>query len=323
VRGESRFGRAGNSGRKPRPVGERSAGVSSAVAPPVPSPSVAGYTPRHLADKILKSRSALEGERRQVTVLFGDVVGFTTLAEKLDPEEVQRIINRCFDGEPEIIAKIEHGMRRMGQLEAHIPYVRTLLGVDPGDPAVAMMEPLARRRKIFDAARALAQRGAALRPIVFVFEDLHWIDSTREDYPGYLMDSVARLAVMLIVTYRVGYTPPFRTRSFQTTLTLRSLSEEEGLAMARQVLGTSEFPEQIKAALMEKAEGVPLFVEEVAKTLLDVGLLRRENDGLRFVTGAADLQAGIQAGLGKGDEAGAAARLAAETMRVLRRTYDS
>src|SRR6266853_74673 len=68
-----------------------------AVAPPAPSPSIAGYTPKHLADKILKSRSALEGERRQVTVLFGDVAGFTTLAEKLDPEEVHRIINRCFE----------------------------------------------------------------------------------------------------------------------------------------------------------------------------------------------------------------------------------
>src|SRR5216684_2473775 len=68
-----------------------------AVAPPAPSPSIAGYTPKHLADKILKSRSALEGERRQVTVLFGDIAGFTTLAEKLDPEEVHRIINRWFE----------------------------------------------------------------------------------------------------------------------------------------------------------------------------------------------------------------------------------
>jgi len=68
-----------------------------AVALPAPSPTIAGYTPKHLADKILKSRSALEGERRQVTVLFGDIAGFTTLAEKLDPEEGHRIINRCFE----------------------------------------------------------------------------------------------------------------------------------------------------------------------------------------------------------------------------------
>ena len=56
-----------------------------------------GYTPPHLAEKILQSRSALEGERRQVTVLFADVAGFTPLAEKLDPEEVHQIIDRCFE----------------------------------------------------------------------------------------------------------------------------------------------------------------------------------------------------------------------------------
>src|SRR5262249_19609687 len=56
------------------------------------------YTPRHLAEKILTSRIALEGERKQVTILFADVAGFTTLAEQLDPEIVHEIINRCFEG---------------------------------------------------------------------------------------------------------------------------------------------------------------------------------------------------------------------------------
>lgn len=55
------------------------------------------YTPKHLADKVLTSRSALEGERRQVTVLFADTAGFTSLAEKLDPEEVHQILDRCFE----------------------------------------------------------------------------------------------------------------------------------------------------------------------------------------------------------------------------------
>src|SRR5881409_87540 len=64
---------------------------------PAAAPSIATYTPKHLADKILKSRAAVEGERRQVTVLFADVAGFTTLAERLDPEDVHRIINRCFE----------------------------------------------------------------------------------------------------------------------------------------------------------------------------------------------------------------------------------
>src|SRR5437879_4194720 len=55
------------------------------------------YTPRHLAEKILISKSALEGERKQVTVLFADVSGFTSLSERLDPEEVHALINRAFE----------------------------------------------------------------------------------------------------------------------------------------------------------------------------------------------------------------------------------
>src|SRR5215468_151710 len=84
-------------------VGAGSPGRAAAPTPAPPAPTSppstgapASYTPKHLADKILKSRSALEGERRQVTVLFADMVGFTSLAEKLDPEEVHRVINDCF-----------------------------------------------------------------------------------------------------------------------------------------------------------------------------------------------------------------------------------
>ncbi len=53
------------------------------------------YTPRHLSEKILKARSALEGERRQVTILFADIAGYTSLAERLDPEEVHQLIDRA------------------------------------------------------------------------------------------------------------------------------------------------------------------------------------------------------------------------------------
>jgi len=69
--------------------------------PPVVAPDyhsrLAAYTPKHLTDKVLTSRSALEGERRVVTVLFTDTAGFTALAEKLDPEDVHSIIDRCFE----------------------------------------------------------------------------------------------------------------------------------------------------------------------------------------------------------------------------------
>src|ERR1051326_9164696 len=65
--------------------------------PPARFASPRGYTPAHLAERILKDRSALEGERKQVTVLFADVSGFTSLAEALDPEEVHGLMSRAFE----------------------------------------------------------------------------------------------------------------------------------------------------------------------------------------------------------------------------------
>jgi tetratricopeptide (TPR) repeat protein len=180
-------------------------------------------------------------------------------------------------------------MRRMGQLEAYIPYVRYLLSVDPGDPAVAGMDAPARRKGVLDAMRAMALRGASIQPIVFVFEDLHWIDASTEEYLNALMGSVAGAPIMIVLTYRVGYNPPFGSRSFYTTLTLQTLSAAEALDMAGQVLGTDQLPAELRAALLDKAEGVPLFVEEVAKTLLDLGVLRRENGGLRMVKGMGEV----------------------------------
>ncbi|MBI3796070.1 MAG: AAA family ATPase [Deltaproteobacteria bacterium] len=218
-------------------------------------------------------------------ISFGHSIPFLPLIDQL--RENFRIEE--FDGEPEIIAKVEHGMRRLGGLEAHIPYIRYLLSVDSGDSAVTAMDPSARRKQVFDALRALSLRGAKLRPLVLVFEDLHWIDSSTEEYLSSFVDSVTGLPLLLILTYRVGYNVPFGSRSFFTTLNLHSLSEADARTMASRVLGTDQFPQELTTALMEKAEGVPLFVEEVTKTLLDLGVLRREDGGYRLVKGIAEV----------------------------------
>jgi class 3 adenylate cyclase/tetratricopeptide (TPR) repeat protein len=218
-------------------------------------------------------------------ISFGQSIPFLPLIDQLrDNFRIEE-----FDGEPEIIAKIEHGMRRLGQLDAHIPYLRHLLSVDPGEPAVSAMDAAVRRKRVLEANRALALRGATFRPIVFVFEDLHWVDTSTEEYLSLLMDSVASVPILVVLTYRVGYTPPFGSRSFYTTITLRSLTEGEAATMASRMLGADQFPAELRTALMDKAEGVPLFVEEVTKTLLDLGILRRDNGGYRLVKGLSEV----------------------------------
>src|SRR5262249_21745475 len=84
---------------------EARAALSTSIPPPARDPR--SYTPKHLAEKILTSRSALEGERKQVTVLFADVKGSMDLAEQVDPEEGHRILDRFFAIPPEGVHRFE------------------------------------------------------------------------------------------------------------------------------------------------------------------------------------------------------------------------
>ena len=81
--------------------------VASPAAPEPAAPPPASYTPRHLAEKILVSRGAIEGERKQVTVLFADCVGFTALSSRLDPEDLHGIMDGCFQGVLEAVHRYE------------------------------------------------------------------------------------------------------------------------------------------------------------------------------------------------------------------------
>jgi class 3 adenylate cyclase/tetratricopeptide (TPR) repeat protein len=240
---------------------------------------------------LLEFRRLLAAQNEEVTWLEGRCVSFGASIPMLPTLDQLRENFRIDenDGEPEIIAKVEHGMRRLGGLEAEIPYIRYLLAVDPGDPAVLAMDAAARRTRIFHGLRALALHGAGLRPLILVFEDMHWADSSTKEYLDFLIDSVAGARLMLILTHRLEYSPAFASKSFFSTINLRHLNNEQTLEMAARFLGSELFPEELKSALMQKAEGVPLFVEEVTKTLLDLGFITRENGTYRMAKALGEL----------------------------------
>src|SRR5215472_16012898 len=134
---------------------------STAEPPANPAPDHArpplSYTPKHLAEKILTSRSVLEGERKQVTVLFADVARFTTLAEQLDPEVVHEIINRCFEG---ITAEVHRFEGTINQYTGD--GVMALFGAPlahEDSPRRAVHAALGIQRAIRDVAQALQAEG--------------------------------------------------------------------------------------------------------------------------------------------------------------------
>ena len=98
---------------------------------------------------LLELRRALAHAGEDITWLEGRCISFgqsIPLLPVIDQLRGNFSIEE-FDGEPEIIAKVEHGMRRLGGLEAHIPYIRYLLSVDPGDPAIAALARIIHERR--------------------------------------------------------------------------------------------------------------------------------------------------------------------------------
>jgi class 3 adenylate cyclase/tetratricopeptide (TPR) repeat protein len=183
------------------------------------------------------------------------------------------------DPEGAIIEKIERGVLRLGEeLRPILPYLRVLLAVDPGDPAVRTMDPQLRRAETFDALRRLLLRAAEVRPQVVVFEDLHWIDQASEEFLLATADSIPVSRVLYLCTYRPGYVPPFGDRTYHTRIALPTLSSADTVRVARAMLGTEHLPEELQTLIIQKAEGNPFFVEEVVKSLREMGAIRRQGD---------------------------------------------
>ena len=232
-----------------------------------------------------KSRLLLEF-RRQVgedatwiegrSISFGRSIAFHPLID---------LLRRTFrieetDQESSIVEKIERGVIRLGEdLRPTVPYLRYLLAVDPGDATVQSMDPQLRRAEVFAAVRRLLLRAAEVWPQVVVFEDVHWIDQATEEYLGLMADVIATSRVLLILTYRPGYVPPFGDRSYYTRLALTALSGEASAQMAQGMVAADQLPQPLQALIARKAEGNPFFVEELMKSLQEIGAIRREQGG--------------------------------------------
>jgi class 3 adenylate cyclase/tetratricopeptide (TPR) repeat protein len=209
-------------------------------------------------------------------VSFGRSIPFYPLIDLLR----RRLGIEDGDDEPTVISKIEGGILPLGDdLRPILPYVRYLLAVDPGDTAVSRMDSQERRGELFDALRRLLLRDAESRPQVMVYEDLHWTDKATEEYLALVADSLPASPVVLLLTYRPGYSHPFGERTYQTRIAPGALSTGDSVAMARAMLAAERLPDGLQALIARKAEGNPFFVEELIRSLREAGSLRPDGDG--------------------------------------------
>ncbi len=189
------------------------------------------------------------------------------------------------DDEASALAKVDAAA---GDLEWARPFIRALLSLPTGDPAVDALDAATRRSETFRALKALNLRAAETAPLVLVIEDLHWIDAASQDYLGFLAEAIPAAPVMLILTHRPGYRHAFGDRSYHRRIALAALSAVDTAAMASALLATATLPDALRELIAHKAEGNPLFVEEVTKSLLEEGTLRRENGRIVVARALAD-----------------------------------
>jgi class 3 adenylate cyclase/predicted ATPase len=131
------------------------------------------------------------------------------------------------------------------------------------------LDPQQRRQKTLEALSAQLEALARAKPVLMIFEDVHWIDPTSVEAVGRTVDRLRTLGVLLIVTYRPEFEPPWIGRPNVTALTLNRLGEREITAMIDRVTGNKALPESIRQDIIERTDGVPLFVEEMTKAVLE------------------------------------------------------
>ncbi|HEY5790716.1 MAG TPA: hypothetical protein VIX81_08820, partial [Gammaproteobacteria bacterium] len=128
---------------------------------------------------------------------------------------------------------------------------------------------------------ALVEQLAGLarqQPVLALFEDAHWMDPTTLETLGLIIERVQRLPVLVIITYRPEFAPPWDRLPHVTTLSLTRLTRRHGSALVARVTGGKPLPGEIVELILEKTDGVPLFVEELTGAVLESGLLTAAGD---------------------------------------------
>ena len=126
-----------------------------------------------------------------------------------------------------------------------------------------------RRQRTLEALTAQVEALSRTNTVLMIFEDVHWIDPTSLEALGRAVERLKTLAVLLIVTYRPEFEPPWIGRPHVTALTLNRLAEREIAAMIDGVTGNKPLPASIRQDIIERTDGIPLFVEEMTKAVLE------------------------------------------------------
>ena len=156
-----------------------------------------------------------------------------------------------------------------------VPLFTALLSLPlAADYAPLGVPPEQQKQQTLHALLTIVLRIAAQQPLLFVMEDLHWVDPTTLELLSLLVDQGPTARILVLLTCRPDFSPPWTGRSHLTQVTLPRLPGRQAAEMTGQVAHRKALPPEVLAQIVAKTDGVPLFVEELTKMVLESGLLQ-------------------------------------------------
>ena len=190
---------------------------------------------------------------------------------RLDPPEVK-------------LEKLEALLSRIGpEILADAPLYAALLSI-PADGRYPGLDLTPRRQKdlTIEALSRQVLTLARTKPVLFVIEDAHWIDPSTLEATNQFIEAIKTAPVLLLITFRPEFFSPWLDQPHVTMIHIDRLGRDKATAIIRDLAGGKELPAEVFEAIVSKTDGVPLFIEELTKMVLESGLLR--DAGNRYIT---------------------------------------
>ena len=170
---------------------------------------------------------------------------------------------------------VQHGL----PLAEAMPLFASLLSLPlPDTYAPLTLSPAQQKQKTLQALLTILVRIATQQPVLFVMEDLHWVDPTTIEFLTLVVDQGPTARILALWTFRPDFSPPWTGRSHLTQVTLPRLPRRQAAEMTDRVAHGKGLPPEVVAQIVAKTDGVPLFVEELTKMVLESGLLQERDD---------------------------------------------
>src|SRR6266853_567821 len=184
----------------------------------------------------------------------------------------------------------ESPQQKMGKLEGFlvqyglplaeaVPLCAALLSLPlPADYAPLTVSPEQHKQQTLHVLVTILRRIAAQQPVLFIMEDLHWVDPSTLELLSLLVDQGPTARILALLTFRPDFSPPWTGRSHLTQVTLPRLPRRQAAEMAGRVAHGKTLPAEVMEQVVAKTDGVPLFVEELTKMVLESGLLQEREE---------------------------------------------